>query len=436
MTKYLQNLTLSLFLFFSLAASQLQAGELLDRIIAVAGNDVVMISELRIKAREMITKLRSANVSPMPNRNQILTRALDSLILEKLQLAEAQRLGIDADAKTINSALARIAEANQLNPSQLRQALVKEGMDFVQFREGIKNQIILSRLINSEVTNRIQVSKSEINQQLARQKDTSKSRNAVHLLHIFVQTPDAASSQQIQAAKDKAIKARARIDAGESFRAVAQAVSDGSKAINGGDIGWLEADELPDNFVKPLLNMQAGGVKGPFRSSLGFHIIKAVAFRDGGDRSIVRQTHARHILIRTDEVTSDSDAKQRLEQLRERIIGGDDFDTLARSNSADKASAIKGGDLDWVSPGNMVPSFEEKMNSTAVGQTSEPFKTRFGWHIVQVMSRRNHDATEESQRNAARKIVRDRKAKEATEQYLRRLRDEAYIEMRLETIEQ
>lgn len=428
---------LMLLLLATLLTTQASAApQLLDRIIAVVDQDVVMLSELRRKAQENFTRLTRAGTNPMPTRNQLLSRALDELIEEKLLLAEAARLGIEADQELVSQALTSIAERNNLTLPQLRNALIAEGQDYREFQDKVRDQIITRRLINREVINRIQVTDSEVEQYLARQAAAPQGRGAVKLLHILVMTPDGASASQIQAAKAKIEQARADIDNGKDFRAIAQAVSDGSRAIQGGDLGWLDIASLPRGFDELVSDMQAGEVRGPFRSNAGYHIIKAEAFRQPEiERKIVNQTLASHILIRTDEITSDSDAKARLMQLRERIIGGEDFANLARSNSNDQASAIKGGSLDWVSPGNMVPEFEEVMERTPIGGVSEPFKTRFGWHILQVNDRRQQDETDQARRDAARKAVRERKAEEATEQYKRRLRGEAYIDLRLETLE-
>ena len=427
-----QRLFRFLTLLTLLFAVQTQAAQLLDRIVAVAGDDVVMLSELRDKARELLAELKAKQTRPMPSEQQIINSALDKLIEEKLELAEAQRLGITADPDTVTKAIERIAQNNNLTVTELREALKAEGMDFDRFRDKIRNQIITSRLINQEVTNRIQVSKSEIDQYLARQAAAPDERREVHLMHMLIATPDGASPAQIRQAQEKAGGARARLDKGESFAAMAQEMSDASNAIQGGDLGWAKIDQLTSAIAELVSKSKPGDVIGPFRSGAGFRLLKVAGFRGGrGDeRKVVPQIHARHILIRTDEVTSDEEARTRLQQLRQRILGGDDFATLARSNSQDPGSAIKGGDLGWVSPGTMVPKFEEEMGKLADGQVSEPFKTRFGWHIVQVLGHRQHDETGEARRLAAKKAIRDRKAKEATEQHLRRLRDEAYVDIR------
>ncbi len=432
MTRLRHLLPISLILL--LTGGALHAAQVLDRIVAVAGDDVVTLGELREKARELGGELQRRNPGSQPSEQQIINSALEKLILDKLQLAEAQRLGITADDKTVDEAIARIAARNQLSVAQLREALASEGVSFEQFRNKIRDQLIISRLINREVTRRIQVSKSEIDQYLAREAAAPDEKREVHLMHILVATPDGASTEQIARARARAAEARKKLDQGSDFASVAREYSDARNAIQGGDLGWVRLGQLTPAMAEVVSKANAGEVIGPFRSGAGFHLLKVAEFRGGKqeERRIVPQIHARHILIRTDEVTSDADARQRLEQLAARVRNGEDFATLARSHSQDQGSAIKGGDLGWISPGNMVPEFEEKLATTPVGQVSEPFKTRFGWHIVQVLSKRQHDETEEARRLAAKKAIRERKAREATEQYLRRLRDEAYVEIHLD----
>ncbi|BAN68338.1 peptidylprolyl isomerase [endosymbiont of unidentified scaly snail isolate Monju] len=432
MTRLRHLLPISLILL--LTSGVLQAAQVLDRIVAVAGDDVVTLGELREKTRELAGELRHSNPGSLPSEQQIVNSALEKLILDKLQLAEAQRLGITTDDKTVDEAIARIAARNQLSVAQLREALASEGVSFEQFRNKIRHQLIISRLINREVTRRIQVSESEIDQYLAREAAAPDEKREVHLMHILVATPDGASTEQIARARARATEARKKLEQGTDFASVAREYSDARNAIQGGDLGWVRLGQLTPTMAEVVSKANAGEVIGPFRSGAGFHLLKVAEFRGGKqeERRIVPQIHARHILIRTDEVTSDADARQRLEQLAARVRNGEDFATLARSHSQDQGSAIKGGDLGWISPGNMVPEFEEKLATTPVGQVSEPFKTRFGWHIVQVLGKRQHDETEEARRLAAKKAIRERKAREATEQYLRRLRDEAFVEIHLD----
>ena len=436
MTEKTYRFLLPLVLVLLTLAGPASTAQLLDRIVAVAGENAVMLSELRDKARQLIMELRSKGTRPMPSERQVVDNALEQLILEKLQLAEAERLGISADAETISRGIQRIAENNNLSVTQLREALASEGMNFRVFETRIKNQILISRLINQEVTNRIQVSKSEIDQYLARQDAAPDERREVRLMHILIATRDGATPAQINAVGKKAEQARARLDQGEDFSRVAQEVSDASNALQGGDLGWAKIGQLTPSMAERVSRSKAGEIIGPIRSGAGFHLLKVDAFRGGRDeRKIVPQTKAQHILVQTDEVTSDEEARTRLEQLRARLLDGEDFATLARSNSQDPGSAIKGGDLGWISPGSMVEKFEEQMLRLADGEISQPFKTRFGWHIVQVLGHREHDETLEARRLAAKKAIRDRKAEEATEQYLRRLRDEAYVDTRPDVIE-
>ena len=403
---------------------------LIDRIIAVIGEDVIMLSELRIEASKIHMRLKQKGVSPMPNNAAIQKQAFESLVVTKLQLAEATRLGIEADEETVSRAINAIAKNNQMTVPELREALQAEGMNFDEFRRTMSEEIVVRHLRNREVTNRIQVTKSEIDSYLER-SGGSDGRTAVHLLYIMIAPPDGASPAQREEGRIQASKVVDRLHAGEDFRTVAQQVSQGQNALQGGDLGWISINSVPPLLQPYVAKMSAGEIQGPISAGRGFHIIKLEEVRSTST-TIVRQTHARHILLRTNEVTSDEDARQRLAQLRERIIHGDDFEALARSNSDDKASAIKGGDLGWSTPGNLVPAFEEQMDLLAIGETSQPFKTQFGWHIVQVLGRRDYDATDETRRDQARKAVRDEKSEEALDAYLRRLRDEAYIELRLD----
>jgi peptidyl-prolyl cis-trans isomerase SurA len=425
-----RRLLLALLLFLGATADAEPL--LIDRVIAVVGEDVLTLSDLRHEAQKLEQRLRQKGVDPMPSAGAIQKRAFDTLLTNKLQLAEAARLGIEADEDTINRAIAAIASNNGLTVPELRDTLEAEGMNFESFRESLRDELIVRRLRDREVTNRIQVTKSEVDSYLERSGGL-EGREAVQLRYILITAPDGASPDQREKARLLALDVVERVTQGEDFRSLAQQYSEDQTALQGGELGWLAVNGIPPLLQPYVAKMQEGEVQGPVAAGRGFHIIQLVDVR-GSANNIVRQTKARHILVRTNEVTSDTDARQRLMQLRERIIQGDDFDTLARSNSDDKASAIKGGDLGWSTPGNLVPAFEEQMDLLDINEISTPFKTQFGWHIVQVLERRDYDATDETRRDQARKAVRDEKAKEALQSYLRRLRDEAYIELRLEDI--
>ncbi len=402
---------------------------LLDRIVAVVNDDVVLLSELKDEAKTVRAKLKKAGLPDLP-QDELLKQSLERLIVYKLQLAEAKRLGIEVDDEMLLRAMQNIAEQNKLSLEELEAALADQGMTLDDYREELRSQILLQRLRNREVLNRIQINKAEVDNYLAHADANPGGRSAYHIRHILISTPDGASSEEIDQARKKAENIIKQLKQGADFATLASRYSDGQQALDGGDLGWLDAGQVPSLFVQPLSTMQRGEIHGPMHVASGFHIIKLEDYK-GGDRNLIKQTHARHILIRTDELTSDAEAKNRLQQLYQRLQGGEDFGALARAHSDDKASAIKGGDLGWVSPGNLVPKFEEVMDSLHKGELSQPFRTQFGWHIVQVLDRREHDATEEKKREQAKLALRNRKADEALQLYLRKLRDQAYVDIRL-----
>lgn len=431
MTRQIFSLALALLLAGGTLAQQAPRPVLIDRILAVVDEDVVMLSELRIESTKIAARLRQRGVTQMPSSAAIQKQAFEKLILNKLQLAEAARLGIEADPQTVARAVESVASGNGMTLAELRETLETEGMDFAAFRNSMRDEIVVGRLRNREVTNRIQVTKSEIDSYLER--TGGDGRSAVQLNYILVAAHESDSDKRTQAGQ-LAASIVEQLRAGEAFAPLAQKHSSDQSGLQGGELGWLDVNTLPPLFQPYLKKMRRGDIEGPIASGRGFHIIQLTGVRLGEAR-IVRQTRARHILVRTNEVTSDDDAERRLSQLRQRILDGDDFDTLARSNSDDTATAIDGGALGWSSPGNLVPAFEEQMDLLALNQISPPFKTQFGWHIVQVLERRDYDATDETLRDQARKAVRDEKAEEAMENYLRRLRDEAYIELRLDDVD-
>ncbi|MEW7983923.1 MAG: molecular chaperone SurA [gamma proteobacterium symbiont of Phacoides pectinatus] len=420
-------LFLGLNLYNAARAADVQS---LDRIIAIVNDDVVVASELDGELAGIVAQLRQTGAR-IPPREVLERQLLERLILNKLQMAAAAAAGITVTEETLAQAVNNIARKNGLGLSQFRQALEQNGIDFRQFREGIREQITIQRLRDQQIKRRIRVTDREIEAFLARASSGLDSRSDYHLLHILVSTPEAASPEQTGDARDKARRLVGEIRQGADFRALAIAESDSRQALEGGDLGWLPANQLPTLFTDIVRNMERGQVSDPIRTPSGYHIILLEDYR-GGERVIITQTHARHILIRSNEIISEDDARIRLQQLKSRIESGDDFATLARSHSDDKTSAINGGDLGWITPGDMLPSFEEEMDQLAPGQISAPFRTDFGWHIVQVMERRQHDSTQEVERSEAYKAIQKRKLSEETELYLRRLRDEAYVELRLD----
>lgn len=406
-----------------------QPVEAVDEIIAIVNDDIVVRSELDSEIMKIITQLRQQG-QRLPSQAIIEKQVLERLILKKLQLEAAARAGINVSEDIVAQAINNIAQNNNLSLSEFRRTLEEGGISFGNFRQGIREEITLQQLIDQEVRRRIRVTDQEVETYIARQASNLGARSAYQLQHILIATPEAASPEQMENARQQAESIVASLHNGADFTDLAITESDGQQALEGGDLGWRPANQLPTIFVDLVINMERGEISDPIRTASGFHIIKLNDYQ-GGERKIVTQSHVRHILISTNEVTSNSDARTRLEQLRLRIRGGDDFAALARSHSDDKSSAIKGGDLGWVTPGALLPRFEEEIAKLAPGELTEPFRTEYGWHLAQLLERREHDSTTEVQKAGARKAISNRKAAEESELYLRRLRDEAFVDIRL-----
>ena len=401
----------------------------LDSIVAVVNDDVIVRSELQSEVNLVLPELKARGTA-IPPEQVLEKQVLDRLILKRLQLQRAKSLGIEVDDATLTEAMASIAARNGMSLEQLRSTLEAGGVSFDDFRKDTQSQIITSRLQQQEVYKNVRVSDAEVDRFLQKEGDSLIQRKEVRLQHLLVALPDNPTSAQVESARRKIQGILKRARAGESFADLAVANSDGRRALEGGDLGWFPMSEVPSLAVEPARTLAKGEVSEPIQSPSGFHLIR-VADIKGDTPEPITQTHARHILIRTNEVVSDEDAKRRLSQLRLRLVGGDDFGTLARAHSDDTGSALKGGDLGWISPGDTVPDFEEQMNKLAPNEISEPFQTPFGWHLVQVLERRKQDTADELMRMKAQEAIRQRKGEEATETWLRQLRDEAYVELRV-----
>lgn len=403
--------------------------EPLDGIVAVVNEDVIVRSELEREIATTLPELEAQGVA-IPSHAQLEEQVLDSMILDRLQLQEAKRVGIEADEETLTRAMTSIAMRNGLSLEELAATLEQSGLRFEDFRESTRRQLITSRLLEQEVRQKIRVSEPEIEMFLEREADTLIEREEVKLQHILVAVADPDSDRDVARAQSKARNLVKRLRAGAGFAALARSNSDGRRAAEGGDLGWFKINEVPPLIAEPAQTLQVGEISDPIRSPSGFHIVRVAEIRAKQSEPLT-QTHARHILIRTSEILSDDDAKRRLTQLRLRLLGGADFETLARSHSDDTGSALKGGDLGWVNPGDTVPAFEEAMNALQPGEISQPFQSPFGWHLVQVIERRTQDTADEALRLKAINAIRSRKAKDATDLWLRRLRGEAYVVTRL-----
>ncbi len=401
----------------------------IDRIVAVVNDDVIVQSELDYRLNIIRKRLRKANTR-VPEPKVLARRVLEKMIIDKLQLQLARRTGIRVSDELLNRTIRNIARRNGMTLKAFRQVLKKEGIPFAEFRENIRKEMIIARLQQRNIRSRIRVSKQEIERFLAGQKNFGRRRTRFKISHILVAVPEAASPEQIRRAREKALSLRKQILAGGDFAELAVISSDGPRALDGGNLGWMRPAQIPPLFARALRGMQAGQISPVLRSASGFHIIRLDAVK-GQDKHIVRQTKVRHILIRTNKIVSDSIARTRLNDLRSRILAGEKFADIARAHSQDTLSAQKGGSLDWVNPGQLVPAFEKAMNALKPGEISKPVKTRFGWHIIQVEARRKRDDTEQFKRVTALRLLKARKFQEALQLWLRRLRDESHIEYRI-----
>ena len=404
----------------------------LDRVVAVVNDDIIAKSELETRLKRVREQLRRSGTAPPPP-DALRRQVLERLILTRVQLQLARDSGIRIDDERLNKTLLRIAQQNELTLREFRDTLERDGYDFTKFREEIRDEIMISEVRKRRVENQINISQRDIDDYLStmESRGTEADRHRYRIGHILIAVPDGASSEEIAGARTRAERVLGEIRGGADFASMAVTHSDGQQALEGGDLGWRPASDLPTMFGDAIDRLQVGDVTEPIRSASGFHLVKLIDKR-GSERQMVRQTRARHILITLDELTDDTAARRQLSTLHERIVNGQEFGELARIHSDDTGSAPKGGELGWIDPGNTIPVFERMMDSLEPGGLSEPFRTQFGWHIVQVLERRERDDTETSRRAEALRRLRARKIEENMQAWVRRVRGEAYVEYRLD----
>ncbi len=397
----------------------------IDRVLAIVNDDVV--TETELAARLMQTKRQLVLEKIALPADEILRRQLiDRMVVERVQLQAAERAGIQVSDADVDRAVDDIARSNKMNVSEFEKRLKKEGLDPQAHVDSIRTQIIIHRLVDREVNSRVTVSDAEVQDFL--QTHPQGTDIEFNLSHIFLTLPEAASTETIQAMRRRADDIVRQIKQGGNFEQIAIANSKGETALNGGAIGWKKAGQLPEAFLATLNALQPGGVSEPIRGPNGFHILRLNQRRGDSIAGNVTQTHARHILLRRSEIQSLDDARTKLVNLRERLLHGEDFAALAKSNSEDTASAANGGDLGWANPGLFTPEFEKIMNNLKPNELSEIVQTPFGLHLIQVLERRSRDISEERIQASARQQIHSRKANERYEQWVRQLRDEAYVE--------
>ena len=419
-----------IFLFFSLGVSNTWANTPLDGIAAVVNNDVVMLSEIDKRARLLrATSKQAARLSPA----QLRGAALDDLILEKIQLQQAKERGIEVNSVQLNKTLERIAAKNRMSLGQFRQALQREGMDYKSYRDQVRNRMLMEALRQRQVDKRISVSKQEVEDLIVSQSKVLNKGVQYNLQHILVSAPNGTPIAQVNAAKKRAERLRKKVIETGNFDAVAKASSDNNAAKNGGHLGWQAAEKLPASFNRVLALLDVGAISDVVRDPAGFHILKLLDKRGGAQqgKGIVTKAHVRHILVKVDNKRNDAQARQEIMKIRQQIEAGAKFADLARKHSDDPGSKANGGDLGWVSETSLVPQFANVMKQQAVKTLSAPFRTQYGWHILEVLEKRQADSTPERLKLKAQEFLGQRKLEEEYEAWLQRLKGEAYIEYRI-----
>jgi len=399
---------------------------LLDRVVAVVNDEAITQFEVAEQRRSVLMQMREAKVSP-PSPDVLDRQVLERLITERALLQFAKETGVRVDDTAVERTVQRIAQENKLSPDEFRKVLERENIPYAKYREDIRREITLQRLREREVESRVAASDAEVDQFLATSAAREGGDVEYLLSHILVSVPEQSSPEQVAARQQRAVTALQQVKTGGDFAQVAASFSDAQDALTGGNLGWRSAARLPTVFVEVVRGLDKGGVSNVLRSPAGFHIVRLVDVRDRNTPTIVDQTRVRHILIRVSETVADADARVRIDRVKDRLDSGAKFEDIARVNSED-GSAAKGGELGWVNPGDTVPEFEQAMNRLALGETSGPVRTQFGWHLIRVEERRKQDVTKDRQREQARTAIRQRKADEQFQEFVRQTRDRAYVE--------
>ena len=399
-----------------------------DRIVAVVNDEVITQNDLTERIG-LVTKQLQRQGGQLPASDVLSRQILERMINDLLQIQLAKETGIKVDDATLDRTIERIAQENNLSMTDFRSALERDGVKYPKFREDIRNEILLARLREREVEKDIVVTDAEVETELARQAKEATSDSEFNIAHVLVLVPPQATPDQIEQRRRKALLALSELRQGRNFAQVAATYSDAPDALQGGNLGWRQSARLPALFLEVLEKLNPGEVSDILRSPNGFHIVKLLEKRGKAATTGVQQTHVRHILLRQREGLSSSEARDRLSRLRDRILAGADFGEIAKQQSED-SSAMKGGDLGWVAPGDTVPEFEKVMNALRDKEVSQPIQTPFGWHLVQVLERRSDELSEDRKKQAARQAIRSRKADEAYQDWLRQSRDRAFVENR------
>lgn len=401
----------------------------LDRVVAIVDEDVVLESELNQRKAAIMERLRG-QYQQLPPEDVINKQILEQLILERIQISLAKRYEVTVSEADIDSAIQNILQKNNIAQAQLEQDLQRQGLTMDGLRKQLRDELLINNLQGGIVNNRIKITPQDIDNFLASSDGKYATSPDFHIGHILIAVSSSADSDTLAAAEQQANEVYANLQAGADFAQTAMRYSNDQAALQGGDIGWRKLAQLPELFGNHMMDLPVGQVTKPFRSGAGFHLLKNIEQRGGGAKYI-EQTHARHILVKTSEIMNDQQARQKLLQLKQRLDKGEDFAALARANSEDPGSMLSGGDLGWSSPGSFVPEFEKAMAATPINGITQPFKSQFGWHILQVLERRQEDMGEKMKRNQAANVLRSRRFEEELRLWMSQIREEAYVEIKM-----
>lgn len=426
------GLLMGLFLSSSVVfADQAKQAEIvkMDRIVAIVDQVVITEKELADRIKSVSAQLEKQGTE-LPPPAILEKQILERMITDRLQLQFASQTGLRVDDNQLDKTIERIAGQNKMDIPAFKKALQEDGIQYRKFREDIRNEITLARLREREVDNRINITESEIDSFISMQS-ASNSTDEFEISHILIRAAEDTAPEDLKKLRAKADDALSQLQAGKDFAKISASFSDAPNALEGGSLGWKNGSQIPALFLEALKPLKTGEASQVLRSPNGFHILKVTNRRGGSSPLVVGQTHVRHILIKFSEVVSEKDAMTRMLDIKERLDNGGKFEDLARQYS-DDGSAKSGGDLSWVNPGDTVPEFEKTMNALAPGEISNIIKTQFGLHVMQVIERRNQDMSKEAARIKARQEIRARKSDEAFQDWVRELRDRAFVELRLE----
>lgn len=413
-------------LLFSLAANA--EPRLIDKIVAVVGEEALMESELNQRVQQANEQIAERGIRPPP-ANILRQQVLDRLIVDTIQLQLAKEGGLRVDEQTLNQTLANIAQQNNMNLRQFSQAIEEDGMAFNDFREQIRQEMLISQVRQRRIGERIQVSEQEVDNYLTSPEALQQDGREFRVGHILISVPDNPSPEQVKLAQQRADELKQKLDSGADFQEQAIASSAADEAFSGGDLGWRSALALPSLFADRVPSLPVGGISGPIRSPSGFHLIKLLETR-GGEQLLIDQSKARHLLLSPNALRDEQATLVEIRQLKQRIEKGETLAKLARELSDDRGSKQSGGSLGWTSPGQMVPEFETAMDKLRIGEVSQPVESQFGWHLIQVEERRKSDMTDAMRRQQVRRILSERRFEEEVQNWLREIRDSTWVEIR------